>query len=288
MKTQAAILGALAALVLAGCGTSSSGSGTAVSGSVPATSGSVVAAGAGDSTSNGTTAPSRSVTWGTYATVGDLKDAYVAVGGACDKWKAATTSSGDTSESGSCGKGEAELMIARSPDAYDALYKAAQASKAGAYLLAGDNWIIVDDEAGIFSTVLHGTIDSASGPEPASEDEPAEEYAQISAREWKLLVKDPDAYAGETVIVYGVIHQFDAATGTENFLAMTDNSKHSDRYSYTENASFTGSEKRLADFVEGDMFVAKVMVSGSYSYDTQAGGNTTVPEFEIDSIKRLH
>ena len=32
---------------------------------------------------------------------------------------------------------------------------------------------------------------------------------------------------------------------------------------------------------------AKVEVVGSYSYDTQTGGNTTVPSFSVQSIERI-
>ncbi len=40
----------------------------------------------------------------------------------------------------------------------------------------------------------------------------------------------------------------------------------------------------LGSVVKGDVFEAQVIVGGSFSYDTQIGGNTTVPKFEIVSI----
>ena len=42
----------------------------------------------------------------------------------------------------------------------------------------------------------------------------------------------------------------------------------------------------MSDFVEGDIVQMNVVVMGSYSYDTQAGGNTTVPSFSIAKITR--
>jgi hypothetical protein len=49
---------------------------------------------------------------------------------------------------------------------------------------------------------------------------------------------------------------------------------------------FEGSPAQLEDFVADDIVVMKVVSMGSYSYDTQAGGNTTVPLFDVRSIKR--
>jgi hypothetical protein len=53
-----------------------------------------------------------------------------------------------------------------------------------------------------------------------------------------------------------------------------------------ENAAFAGDAARLADFVEGDIVLINAVATGSYSYDTQAGGNTTVPAFYVAKIKR--
>ena len=52
-----------------------------------------------------------------------------------------------------------------------------------------------------------------------------------------------------------------------------------------ENTPLTGNAKRLNDLVEGDVFRASVTVLGKMDYDTQIGGNTTVPHLQVDSIK---
>ncbi len=49
----------------------------------------------------------------------------------------------------------------------------------------------------------------------------------------------------------------------------------------------TGDEAKLADFAEGDVFKATVTVVGSFSYETQIGGNTTVPMLTVNSIRRI-
>jgi hypothetical protein len=102
-----------------------------------------------------------------------------------------------------------------------------------------------------------------------------------------LLVKNPDAHKGETVRVYGYVTQFDAATGTTILRANASGVRQSAWYDFTDNAMFgvaTSDEAKLTNVVEGDLFTAEVKVAGSYSYDTQIGGNTTVPLFLIDNI----
>ena len=109
----------------------------------------------------------------------------------------------------------------------------------------------------------------------------------LSSRSWALLVKAPDNYVGKAYRVYGCISQFDAATGLDMFRAQA--SYQNESYWYTDgvNAFFSGNADKLADYVEGDIVSMNVLSMGSYSYDTQNGGNTTVPEFQVVSIKRL-
>lgn len=111
-------------------------------------------------------------------------------------------------------------------------------------------------------------------------------YAAISARDFKLLAKDPDAYVGKTYKIYGFVTQFDAATGADGFRANTGASKlgEDDWYDFDQNSVLTGDKATLAKIVEDDLFEAKVIVAGAYSYNTQIGGNTTVPAFLVQEI----
>jgi hypothetical protein len=47
---------------------------------------------------------------------------------------------------------------------------------------------------------------------------------------------------------------------------------------------FTGSDALFADFVQDDVVLVGATGLGSYTYDTQIGGSTTVPLFEVDGI----
>lgn len=125
-------------------------------------------------------------------------------------------------------------------------------------------------------------------PTPAATPKPTPKltYAKLSNRAWAKIVKSPDRYIGKGYVLWACIWQFDAATGPGSFLAQASNRKLSYWWTDGENAWFDGSAAKLADFVEDDVVYMKVVVEGSYSYDTQAGGNTTVPQFRIVSISR--
>lgn len=107
----------------------------------------------------------------------------------------------------------------------------------------------------------------------------------VSKRDLARVFKDPDSHKGELFKVWGEVAQFDAATGTDAFLA---SAAHADTRSYGyfegENAFFTGRADALDNLVEDDIFTATVEVTGSLSYDTQVGGNTTVPQFKVLKI----
>ncbi|GAA4541766.1 DUF732 domain-containing protein [Pseudonocardia xishanensis] len=111
----------------------------------------------------------------------------------------------------------------------------------------------------------------------------------ITAREWLLIAKDPDAHQGERVIVYGEVRQFDSATGPSGFRANVDGVVHPVKYGYANYETNTvlgaGTGVSLAEVVQDDLFKAEVTVVGSYSYDTQIGGKTTVPMLLITNIE---
>jgi hypothetical protein len=121
-------------------------------------------------------------------------------------------------------------------------------------------------------------------PESTPDPTPKPEYKKLSARNWAKVVKNPDAYLGKTYQVWACITQFDSATGPDTFRAQASNKKQEYWYSDADNALFSGDADRLSDFVQDDVVQMNVTSLGSFSYDTQIGGNTTVPLFSIDKI----
>lgn len=111
-------------------------------------------------------------------------------------------------------------------------------------------------------------------------------YNLLTSRDWQLLVKAPDNYIGKAYRIRACISQFDAATGTDSFRAQASYRSETYWYSDGDNSYFIGDATALAPFVTGDEIFVRVISLGSFSYDTQAGGNTTVPLFQVDTIER--
>lgn len=122
--------------------------------------------------------------------------------------------------------------------------------------------------------------------EQASQPKTANSYKELSKRQWQRLMKAPDKYTGKRYVVFACITQFDAATGEDSFRGQASSRKQ--RYWYTDgdNAFFMGNARKLDAFVQGDIVRMKVESLGSLSYETQIGGETTVPVFSVDAIKR--
>jgi len=129
MTRRIATLGAMAMLVLAGCGSSPSGS---------------------SATASPTSTP-ESAALSSYSTAADLRDAYVTAGGSCSSWnhdKNIWNPAWDAVDAGACG--------ALYDSAFTIFHTPAEVSTwAAAYediftaptdLLLGDNWLIIPDQ----------------------------------------------------------------------------------------------------------------------------------------------
>lgn len=115
-------------------------------------------------------------------------------------------------------------------------------------------------------------------------------YDSLTAREFALMAKDPDAWAGRKVVVYGVITQFDPATGATSFRADTAYAPMTNVYDYDQNTFVTAHDADMvADFVEKDTVTMYAEVQGAMTYETQMGGSMTVPSLTaniVDSTSR--
>ncbi len=125
----------------------------------------------------------------------------------------------------------------------------------------------------------------AAPPPPTA---PTGPHRKITAREWSLIARNPEAHEGERIIVYGVVTQSDTATGSQFLRASVDGVEHKPRYGFADYATNTvlaGAVSDLDNVVADDLFRAEVTVTRSFSYDTQIGSNTTAPLLAVNSIK---
>ncbi|OBG91806.1 hypothetical protein A5698_20385 [Mycobacterium sp. E136] len=110
-------------------------------------------------------------------------------------------------------------------------------------------------------------------------------YQSLTAREFALMAKDPDAWAGRKIVVYGVITQFDPATGATTFRADTGPAPVTNVYDYDQNTLITAREADMvANFVEKDRVTMYVEVQGAMTYEARLG-STTVPSLMANIIE---
>jgi hypothetical protein len=110
------------------------------------------------------------------------------------------------------------------------------------------------------------------------------------------VVKNPDAGKGTVYRLVALVTQMDAATGPCNFRGYWDNTVRAYNFEYEgDNALFTAepdvSTSSTCPIFDGidqdDTMTLTVRLQGSYSYDTQIGGNTTVPHFQVLRVDKL-
>lgn len=139
-----------------------------------------------------------------------------------------------------------------------------------------------------------GSTSSGSGAAPAVASAKPVELAPakaITARDWQLIAKDPEGHAGERIVVYGQVVQFDATTGTQGFRANVDGVEHKPEYGYadydTNTILHSDDETLLAQVVQDDLFKAEVTVTGAKSYETVMGGTLTAPQLTVTKIETI-
>ena len=112
-------------------------------------------------------------------------------------------------------------------------------------------------------------------------------YQEVAKRDYALVMRSPDDHVGETYVIYGVVTQFDAATGLDAFRADTSHAPQDNWYDYEYNTILVGDEELFANVVQDDIVKMWVTCAGSITYDTQIGGSTTVPAFRVDKIELI-
>jgi hypothetical protein len=124
-------------------------------------------------------------------------------------------------------------------------------------------------------------------PATASAAVPAAPPKAITARDWALIAKDPDAHVGQAIVVYGEVTQFDSATGTGTFRANVDGVQHPVSYGFADyptNTVLSGDASALGNLVQGDLFQAGAVVTGSVSYQNTMGGSLSAPQLTVSKV----
>lgn len=109
----------------------------------------------------------------------------------------------------------------------------------------------------------------------------------ISARDWQVIAKDPEAHDGDRIVLFGEVTQFDTALGPDRFRASVDAVQHAydEVPGYDTTVVLSGSRSDLAGVVEGDVFRAEVTVEGTSDHRMMLGGDITLPALTVTEIQ---
>ena len=113
-------------------------------------------------------------------------------------------------------------------------------------------------------------------------------FTEVDSRALAKIMRRPKANVDKNLVIYGEIWQFDSRTGTDAFLAEVASS-NTTSYGFFDgdDALLIGTKRKFNDFIENDVFRAKVVPVKMYNYDTAAGGTNSVPIFRVESIERI-
>lgn len=137
---------------------------------------------------------------------------------------------------------------------------------------------------GIFVLAMFSGGTSTTGTKAVTSYAP-EDFVEIDDRTLAGIAKDPDVHAGETLILYGYVTQFDANTGPCEMRVSVSATKQSSWIDYEHNSlAFSGDGDsecpELEDVISDDEVKLTVVLEGGSTYSS-LGGSTRVPYFEV-------
>lgn len=133
----------------------------------------------------------------------------------------------------------------------------------------------------VLALLSSGASTTAAAPESYS----PEEFVEVDERALAGIAKDPDAHAGEAMIVYGYVTQFDANTGPCEMRVSVSAERKSSWFEYEHNSlAFSGDGDsncpEFDDIIADDEVKLSVVLHGGQTYSS-IGGGTRVPQFEV-------
>jgi hypothetical protein len=135
---------------------------------------------------------------------------------------------------------------------------------------------------------------AVAGPQGADQDgreqpevttPPGPEFRSLSSDQWRDLVSDPEAYIGESIVVYGVITRLTTPEDTTTVRALVGSSRLRDAADYATRASLDRTEGTWDEFAEGDQ-VRVYGVLEDVREDAESGDHLLVLEAAPYGIRR--
>ncbi|TRW44522.1 hypothetical protein [Georgenia yuyongxinii] len=136
-----------------------------------------------------------------------------------------------------------------------------------------------------------GTTAAPAGGDPAAAEQ-AEEvdlaaFAAVDSATWAQIAKDPDAAAGQKVVIFAEVTQFDTATGAESLRANVGAVQPAAEFELETNSIVGAQDDLFAAVAQGDVLKIYAEVDGSLEYETQIGGSTVVPALTAVAVEAV-
>jgi hypothetical protein len=149
-----------------------------------------------------------------------------------------------------------------------------------------DDWLVTAQTPEAGSLVEEGTAITATAAPNLSA------FDKLDKRTFAQLAKNPDAFIGTNLITYGVVTQFDSATGK---CAMRLNTAHTSAefsFDYDNNTlAISGDAESvcpvLDPVVQDDHVKLWATVLGAYEYETAIGGTATAILLDVHKVQQL-
>ena len=109
------------------------------------------------------------------------------------------------------------------------------------------------------------------------------QYRQITERDWRLIVKNPDSHIDERVVLYGEVTQADRATGAK-VIRVDTGGQPSGSYAVNTVAE-EGLDGIFANVIQGDRVTVWARVLGTVTYTNRLDRELTVPKIEVFIIE---
>lgn len=149
-----------------------------------------------------------------------------------------------------------------------------------------DDWVVSSQTPEAGSLVEEGTAVAATAAPNLSA------FGELDDRTFAQLAKNPDAFIGSNLIAYGVVTQFDSATGKCAMRLNTGHTIAEFSFDYSNNTlAISGDAESvcpvLDPVVQDDHVKLWATVLGAYEYETAIGGTATAILLEVHQIEQL-
>ncbi|MFC5379313.1 DUF4190 domain-containing protein [Aquipuribacter nitratireducens] len=152
---------------------------------------------------------------------------------------------------------------------------------------AGVEGAAADNDDSDEAAVEEGAAPAEPSVEAGPVDPEVTEFSELTAEDWAALLREPETRAGDGVVFFAEVFQFDTNTGTNAFLANAGYTQPTTEFEFQDTVFVQLSGDAGSQLAEGDVLRVEGVVEGVLDYDTLVGGSNSVPSVTAVSIENV-